>query len=667
MKSALAVAYPDDLSLPETPGQALPADDLRATNLAAFARYAPQLHARIAALETLHSRIVVGPDGGIDMSFRGQLFYGGDAVGTTGAQFAHWCRRPERRFLGRPLPDRIRGQAADYAVALERAQQEMGIAADPDHADPQAHFCVVFGLGLGLHLAPLIERTAARIVIVVEPTLEHFAHSLQVVDWAALFAEAEAAGRTLHFITDRDQDTIASRLRRFVRLGNPALLDGLAVYRHMPSSLLAAAADAFQRDLHLHLRGLGYFEDELVMTANAARNLARDGARVIARPLPVRAETVFVCGSGPSLDREIAFIKASADRAVIVSIGSALRVLREAGLAPDFHVELENEDINADNIARTAAEFGLSGTTLLGSATVMPHAAACFDRHIYYFRDRVSSTALFGRGADALGACGPTVANAALVSLLYLGFRDICLFGIDMGARDPDHYHSSRTFVGMGIKAEWAKGERHPVPANFGGVAWSEGILQWSRAAAEAVLRLHPDVRCRNCSDGARIAGATPQVSRSLALPDRPIDRDRMLAAIEAELPLWSGARLGTLWNRSSLLADVASLVAEIDALLGEAACESEPGLDWLASLYDGVAYETTHARPAKAWLFGSVVLMTGCLWWYDRRMADPAERADFRRRALEALRVRLRAMADRLEELFAEVDSSLASDAPAR
>ncbi|MGE0254125.1 MAG: motility associated factor glycosyltransferase family protein [Alphaproteobacteria bacterium] len=660
MNSALAVALADDVADTAAPEAAASAGTLAEAGLAAFARHAPQLHARLAGLDTLHSRLVVAPDGKIDMAFRGQLFHGGDAVGATSEAFARWCRQPERRFLGRPQPDRIRGQAADYAVALERIQQDLGVAADPSHADPHAHFCIVFGLGLGLHLAPLIERTAARVLVVVEPTLEHFAHSLHVVDWASLFADAEAAGRTIHFITDRDQDTIASRLRRFVRIGNPALLDGVAVYRHMPSSLLSAAADAFQRDLHLHLRGLGYFEDELVMTANAARNLARDGARVIAQPLPARAEPVFICGSGPSLDREIDFIKANAGRAVIVSIGSALRVLREAGLVPDFHVELENEDINADNIARTAAEFGLAGTTLLGSATVMPHAAACFERHIFYFRDRVSSTALFGRGAHALGACGPTVANAALVTLLYLGFRDLCLFGIDMGARDPDHYHSSRTFVGLGIKSEWAKGERHPVPGNFGGVAWSEGILQWSRAAAEAVLRLHPDVRCRNCSDGARIAGAVPQVSRSLSLPDGAVDRARMMAELLAELPVWSGARLTALWDRDALGADVAALVGEIDEVLAAAQYERDPGLDWLAQLYDAITYETAHARPAKAWFFGSVVLMTGCLWWYDRRIAEPAERAKFRRQALAALRARLRAMSGRLDLLFDEVAAEL-------
>ena len=70
-----------------------------------------------------------------------------------------------------------------------------------------------------------------------------------------------------------------THLRKLIRLGDPALIDGVYVYQHYKSSLLNEAHAAFYREFTLHLLGLGFFEDELIMMANCVANLKRPDTR----------------------------------------------------------------------------------------------------------------------------------------------------------------------------------------------------------------------------------------------------------------------------------------------------------------------------------------------------------------------------------------------------
>src|SRR3546814_18569324 len=96
------------------------------------------------------------------------------------------------------------------------------------------------------------------------------------------------------------------------------------------------------------------------------------------------------------------------------------------------------------------------------------------------------------------------------MALLYLGFRKLYLFGVDMGSRDREIYHSAGTYIGLGKTREWGTGHRVPVPATFGGTAWAEGLPNWRRVTVANVARLHPDLHSVTCSDGARVPTHTP-------------------------------------------------------------------------------------------------------------------------------------------------------------
>lgn len=653
-----------DASLADAPVEQDPPESALFTeNMAAFRQHLPHLHARLDQVRTPQSRLFVDDDGAIDIAFGDRRFYGTDAVTYTQQQIDAYFEKPERRSIESLALKHLDGLEGRFHAALSEALGADAANLAEHRADQASHFTIVFGLGLGLHLDPLIEFTSCAELIVVEPNFDNLYHSLFVNDWCALFDKAAQSGCTIHLVLDKDQALIASHLRKLIRLGGPALIDGVYIFQHYPSSLLTEARLSFHRDFAIHVLGLGFFEDELVMMANAVANLKKPEFRILASPQLPRSEPVILCGSGPSIDDNLDVIAAQSDRAIIVSMGSAIRTLLVHGIRPDFHVETENHPDNAANIRRASEEFDFTGITLIAASTVVPSMTEPFDEVILYYRDRQSPTEIFGAGIDNMGSSGPVVANAALVVLAHLGFRDLYLFGVDMGSRQMDNYHSAESYIGIGKTPEWAGDSRVPTPANFGGDAVAETILNWSRLGFESVLHIHRQIRCVNCSDGARITGAIPMLPSVLDLPNPPVDRARVKDEVREKLPAFPLELTNRIWREADLAAVSHDIMARFDTLLASAAEQNDPGLTWVYELYDLYTEIDAKSPATGIFIFGTTCLFIGIFWWFDGRIEDEEIRRRLRRAALAEMRSLYAKMDRRLSVLSADIDRCLAGE----
>lgn len=639
--------------------KSMPTDALFAANMDAMAKWAPKLHARLSRIEETHSQLVTRPEGGLDMCLQHQYFYGRDAADYTREQLDGFKRDPVRRYFNEPNPVALEGVAGDYCKRIVARMAETGIAINCDRVESSSYFTIVFGIGLGLHLAPLIELSACRALILVEPNLENIYHSLSVIDWAEIIEPEGAPPRHIRFITSDDPSVIGVHILNAVRTLSPALLDGAYIFTHYYSSVLENAKQCFQRDFYLSLTGLGFFEDELIMAANVAGNLAHCPIAILDGPQPSRDEPVFIVGSGPSVDQDMAFIAANADRAVVFSAAGGLRGLLAAGVRPDFHIELENGPLTTDNLRLTEAEFGLLGITLVGAMTVEPELAALFDDPIMFFRERSTATMLFGQNCGTVSPSGPTVANAGLSVALIMGFREIYLFGIDMGTRSTERFHSKNSQVGVGARKEEMHLERQfEVPANFGGESHAGQTMSWSRAVIEMSLASRPQIRCYNCSDGASIAHAIPKLSRTVELPPLALDRQVLIDAIRGDLVVYSEERRRRLWNHGERHAEAEQLLAQLCTIIDQAALRPDPGRDWIHTLCEAIDIEGPAPRQVLSFIHGTMMLLLGSTWWYDRRLTSPEAQRRFRRLAMAELRIAIEAMASRLAHLYEDIDA---------
>ena len=519
------------------------------------------------------SRLVEDGQGNLNVDLGdGALLYPDGAKAAATRQVDAFLKAPLRYIIN------ISSVLAD-CIEINKTYAGMrdSISALPKAAEfgPFGGFLIVFGLGLGLHIERLAEAMRFKTLIVIEPHDEMIAHSCHASDWAGLLERLEQNGQHIEFIRG---DHIFEKLTTLVRGNDYPLISGSTLFFHVETPEFAAIRSRVLSSASTDWTMVtGWVEDQLLLLRNNAANFARPGFYLLkSRASSPRSLPAFVVGAGPSLDFDIEEIRARRDQVVLISASSSLKVLLEHGLTPDIHCELENSEALGDVAQGLAAKYDLSQITLFASPTVSPRIAPCFKRAIYFFRSQLGSTGLYGHDAVSSRNGDPTSGNAAIYCALSLGFRQIYLFGLDFGARDPEQHHSSHSvYYTYEDEAELATYTPYDfnvmVPANFGGQVSTGWVLDWARTEAANAIRSGGNARVLNCSDGALIPGTVPMVSEAIDLSPATKDGAQDLGRALADLPLCSNdlsepeefARLGSVLR--SFLDGCLAHIAQMD------------------------------------------------------------------------------------------------------
>lgn len=404
---------------------------------------------------------------------------------------------------------------------------------------------IVIGSSVGSYLTRLVLEYDIRHLVVLDPDEDAFRVSLFFQDYVELSRLALEKGTDLGFVVGPDIAHLTRGLMAVLRTSLPPFfVHGAALFYAMPEGETREAIKTSIVDTLWQMYfGLGYFDDELISIRHSERNLALRRP-VYVRPLVVDPQAVaFVVGSGPSLDGLLPLLREQQGRAVLFSCGTALGALAHAGITPDFHVEKERPGIVLDVIRQTVPESFRRQTRLIGLNVVMPEVFDLFGwgGMVMKETDTMASTLrVLGQVPNVPIDSQPTVTNFALSLALTLGFRRIYLVGVDMGYRDKERHHSRHTaYLGKLPEAghlrrllEKRPANERTVPANFGGEALTNPILDVARLYMENTIRACPHARIVNLNDGAAIAGAEPLPPAEFSgLPDAA-DKQAAVGAI---------------------------------------------------------------------------------------------------------------------------------------
>lgn len=593
------------------------------------------------------SLVVEEGGGDINIDLGHTRLYDGGAAAYAAGQTSRFLSSPGRLHVNPPALDSdwVKGERPFYETLIAR----FGPLPDQTQGDPgvTSGALISFGVGLGLHVPLLLKSISVRHVFLAEQFPEFVALSLSVADWAGMVEGLEARGGSLHLYLDASPIVLAARVFEGLRRHCALTMDGSYGLRHYASPVLDEAHRQFGEMLPTLGSSHGFVEDECLMLRNTAAVMQRPGIRLAPpvdhAPQPMPA---IVVGSGPSLDGSIDHIRRLRDKAFLISGGTALSALLGHGLKPDLHCEVENvEDINTV-IAGVAARYDLSDIPLLCPMTVDPRVPGPFGKVAAFFREGLTPTLLFGGAVGPWNHAGPTVTNLALRAAVWAGARQVYLFGVDMGAVEPDKHHSDASFYawdGQGRDgAYWRSGanmERFDiaVPGNFRDRVFTNKTFLFNKAFFSTFAAAHPGISVSNCSDGARIEGTVPCPPDGLdfgpahdtpgAVIRRLIDA---LPEIGAVLPV-SG--------RNEVLSDFAQALRNWrrDALA--AVSESSDFQDMIGRFADLVRQDGDDA--AVACYGGTTSLMLHYAFAHYRRLKAP-QRADFDAACRVALRDRI-------------------------
>lgn len=595
------------------------------------------------------AEIVRDPTGAaVDLRLEDGLFYKGDGRAVADAQVRAFAEQPNR-VIGAPLFENPMTEVESDALQRDilAGARDGGIRFFKTPRERHGYFLICFGVGAGHHLRPLVEATGCATLIVVEPSPAVLAASLDIVDWQACVPRpdgpAGARPGQLVVVMQPDPDTAMIAVREAMRAINVAAIDGFSFFRHDERKFFQDMIARIRADAGAGVNmfaNLGSFVDETVMIRNAYRNLRTEGGRLfrpgVAAGLGLPA---FIIASGPSLDRSLPVLKKIKDRAVVISCGTALRPLLNAGIAPDMHIDIENVNV-AQVLDDIRALHDIRPIPLIGAVSIDAAAVEAFGRTVYFFRPAQSPFALFGPSTGAaLPDAEPSVANAAAAFVVEAGFPAVYLFGVDLGARaDAGHHHAADTYhdqEGAFVVADDYRFDL-TVPGNFGAECRTSGFLSSSRdSLALLAMRTPPETRLFNCSDGALIAGFQPLEPERLNPAAPAVSPADAAARILDACPAADPAVIERLWDKPALLAAAAKV---FDAL--HTAVKNARGPAVARHLTDALAAAVAKAgaRPpgadadaartnmARTMLQGSVVKMAVVAAHYLDRAASPAD-----------------------------------------
>ena len=409
---------------------------------------------------------------------------------------------------------------------------------------PEAvNMMVCFGLGLGYYLPVLQAKHQVKRLYIYEPEHDFFHASLFTLDWATLLQQLDAIGSSLHLCLGADEDDF------FADISNELVLKGRYdatfsfCYKHYASEQLDKALDKFNNKAFQVAFGLGFFDDSLLALAHQYHNLNKQ-VPLLAKvaPLPECATLpVFVLGNGPSLDEHIDYIVANRDKVILASCGTTLRALYQYGIKPDFHLEMERTRITHSVLKSVGDDDYLRSIPLLTLNTISPDVLDLFDRQLMGLKMVEPSTEIVmnpqlgcsNANLAQLIYCNPTVSNLALSFFTCMGFKNIYLFGVDLGFTSAAH-HSKKSIYYDQHGDDKKLFDKQALanlraPGNHVDEVDTTMIFQMSAQGLTQLLALYSDVNCYNLGNGIKIDGAIPTRLADIGLADTGVDKAQFI------------------------------------------------------------------------------------------------------------------------------------------
>lgn len=391
---------------------------------------------------------------------------------------------------------------------------------------------IISGIGLGFHLNEAIRSFDIQNLFIYEHSLDALHASMHTIDWQEIVDHFKSNNKSLSLCTGVEPIKALEQIETAIHgVGLHAHIFNF-VFRHADRECENEFIQTYMEKVRSFIGGLGYFDDERIGLAHAYHNLRSNNAVFISAKTQNRKTRAIIIGNGPSLDMHEDYLKRNQDNTVLVSCGTALTTLIRMGIKPDFHVEMERPTFIKEVIQYGTTREQRKGITLLCLHSVSPKTIECFDDACYAIKPNDAGTELIrgfckDKNAPYLPFCNPTVTNCALSFLVSMGFVEVHLVGVDLGAVDEKQHHSSKSLYYDFEKYHKDKAssmEKSQVKSleregNFGGIVQASSVLDMSRVSMERLLSfvksIYPDFQCFNTNNGVLI-----QHTESIQLSD---------------------------------------------------------------------------------------------------------------------------------------------------
>ncbi len=380
----------------------------------------------------------------------------------------------------------------------------------------------IFGLLGGMFLQFLLEKGYFfHSLLLFEEDMDLFRISLYFVDYPLLFERVNEHSCYL-FVKDLLNKEFVQHYFTHKRITNNFLRLELCLY---DSPKLQNAQEQVAQSYAVNARGWGSFDDEMIGVKNTFMNLGKQerlSYPILNLPNRVNAP-ICVVGNGSSLDHLLPFIKQNAHNMIIFSCGTALKPLKNAGINPDFQIEIERIAYLKDVLESAP----LSDTTLLCGNMVQPSAIS-LAKEAYMFMRGGSASAYFNAAKSVIEFAAPYVGNAGF-ALACLLSDEVIICGLDCGYIKGKAKHAQGSYY---------REEESTIPKNAYKVqgngeyeVYADALFSLSSAMMTKAINVFKPKLVMNLGSGAYI-----RCTHAVSIDDftlRDIDKHKYIAELK--------------------------------------------------------------------------------------------------------------------------------------
>jgi len=392
---------------------------------------------------------------------------------------------------------------------------------------------LIFGLGLGYHLECIVQKMKKVQVIVFEPSQQ--VHQIYLQKGRLSQGPKDWLSITTHL---EEFNEVFSK-RYIYRPGDPSL--GLLILppyaRLFPAELArfkenlnrmvtrkASNVDTIARKKRLWFEN---FQENIPHLLECPDLTSLSG---LFQNIPC-----FLVGAGPSLSKNVNFLKEAKDRSLIFCANAALARLAQEGVQPDITGILEGIDVSSHIRGVT----GIPSSYLAIDATSHPNHFAIEAKGRFVFHTQKWTADLLGN--DIFSPNGGHVTSAGFTIAVILGCNPIILVGQDL-AFDGEKLHAEGTmgpaFVPEGSKLIPLEGfDGKPVLSHHTMLSY----LLWYEESASYLRRKDPQRILLNATEGGAKISGIPNVPLREAVEQfclRKVDCEEVLKKYGAQKPL---------------------------------------------------------------------------------------------------------------------------------
>lgn len=406
---------------------------------------------------------------------------------------------------------------------------------------------IFIGIGLGIHLIEVDKKIRSGEYLLIEDNLELFRLSLFTTDYEQL-----GKNSVLHFSIAQKANEFAIVVNNFLR--GTFMNNRFLKYYHLQSHDIEKIK-LIQNALSIQSFMIFTYDFTLDKLLRPLEYINR-GFRVLnltqkQNNSPFFDKPVLLLAAGPSLQKNIAWVKSNQEKFIIVAISATLKKLYAEGIVPDVVTHVDGFEMSMLHYDGIPVKSYLKDTLfILGPYAPKSLREMINQDRIFYFEDETHYFENFG----SLSA--PCVGTTTLALMLIFGTAELYLLGLDLAldqktgkTHGDDHFYAQEIDINKISLNETMNMEKNTflVQGNFQKSVYTTSILD---SSIQAVYGFMPAVKAKyqniyNLNDGALLPETVPTHIQNIdTFVMNSIDKSALHAAIYSSLSEHSALEL---------------------------------------------------------------------------------------------------------------------------